>query len=116
MTTAQDLARTLRERSTRRQMQADLRAERLRAQLPQAARLLRERYQAKRVVLFGSLAAGSYTGRSDVDLAVEGMPSQHYFPALAELMVLFCGPVDLVRVEEAVPSLRASIEVEGRTL
>jgi predicted nucleotidyltransferase len=116
MATAQELAQTLRERSAEQQARADLRAQRLRAQLPKAARLLAERYQAKRVVLFGSLAAGTYSEQSDVDLAVEGMPSSTYFSALADLMGIFGGPVDLVRLEEAVPSLRACIEAEGRAL
>lgn len=51
-----------------------------------------------------------------MDLAVEGMPSPLYFSALADLMGLFGGPVDLVRLEEAVPSLRLAIEQEGRVL
>jgi predicted nucleotidyltransferase len=116
MATAQELAQTLRERSAEQQARADRRAQRLRAHLPRAARLLTERYQAKRVVLFGSLAVGTYSERSDVDLAVEGLPSSTYFSALADLMGIFGGPVDLVRLEEAVPSLRDRIRAEGLTL
>jgi predicted nucleotidyltransferase len=116
MVTGQQLAQTLRARSERRLANADARAGRLRALLPQARNLLVERYQASRVVLFGSLAAGGHSEGSDVDLAVEGMPSESYFHALADLMALFRGPVDLVRIEEAVPSLRACIEEEGRSL
>jgi predicted nucleotidyltransferase len=116
MVTAQQLAQTLRARSANRRAKADARAERLRLLLPQARQLLVERYRASRVVLFGSLATGGYSERSDVDLAVFGMPSDRYFHALADLMVLFGGPVDLVRIEEALPSLRSCIEEEGRTL
>ncbi|MBN2576774.1 MAG: nucleotidyltransferase domain-containing protein [Deltaproteobacteria bacterium] len=116
MVTAQDLARTLRARSAERRAAAEARAERLRAGLPRAAKLLAERYHARRVVLFGSLVDGTFSERSDVDLAVEGMPSAPYFDALADLMTLFGGPVDLVRLEEAAPDLRAYIEAEGRTL
>ncbi len=111
--TASELAQTLRRRTANRRAQAEVRAARLRTLLPQARALLTERYQAKRVVLFGSLALGSYSDSSDVDLAVEGMPSASYFHALADLMSLFGVPVDLVRIEEAVPSLRAHIEEEG---
>ncbi len=114
--TASELAQTLRRRSAERHAQAEVREERLRSLFPQARTLLIERYQARRVVLFGSLAIGSYNDRSDVDLAVEGMPSSSYFHALADLMSLFGVPVDLIRVEEAVPSLRAHIEEEGRPL
>jgi uncharacterized protein len=116
MDTAQHLARALRERSAERQARADLRARRLRELLPRAAGLLVDRYQARRVLLFGSLALGGHSERSDVDLAVEGMPASLYFSALADLMALFGGPVDLVRIEEAVPSLRVAIEQEGKTL
>ena len=116
MVTAQDLARTLRARSAERRARAKLRADRLCARLPEAVALLVERHRATRVVLFGSLAEGSYSEHSDVDLAVEGMPSAAYFQALAELMALFGGPVDLVRIEDAAPSLRAHIEEAGRPL
>jgi len=116
MVTAQDLARTLRARSAERRARAKVRADQLCARLPPAAALLVERHGARRVVLFGSLADGTYSEHSDVDLAVEGMPSARYFEALAELMALFGGPVDLVRIEEAGSSLRAHIEEVGRPL
>ena len=114
MVTAQQLAETLRERSAKLRARADARAERLRIQFPQARQILVERYQASRVVLFGSLATGSHSEESDVDLAVVGLPSEVYFHALADLMALFGGPVDLVRIEEAGPSLRACINEQGR--
>ncbi len=116
MVTGQDLAKTLRARSAERRARAERRADGLRARLPEAARLLAERYRAGRVILFGSLADGTYSEDSDVDLAVEGMPPAGYFQALGELMALFGGPVDLVRVEDAAPSLRVYIEREGRPL
>ena len=116
MVTAEQLAETLRARSANQRVRADARAERLRMLLPKARQILVERYLASRVVLFGSLATGGHSERSDVDLAVLGMPSDHYFHALADLMALFGGPVDLVRIEEALPSLRACIEEEGRVL
>jgi len=116
MITAHDLAQTLRVRSAKRHAQAEVRVAGMRERFPEAKRILVERYHADRVVLFGSLATGRYSERSDVDLAVEGMPSASYFRALADLMTLFGGPVDLVRVEEAAPSLRAHIDEEGRPL
>jgi uncharacterized protein len=116
MVTARELAQTLRARSAERRAKAEVRAERLRAQLPKAARILAEKYQASRVLLFGSLAMGTYDEHSDVDLAVEGLPSATYFHALADLMVLFADPVDLVRIEEAMPSLRERIQEEGQPL
>jgi predicted nucleotidyltransferase len=50
-------------------------------------------------------AWGTHDQQSDVDLAVEGLPSAVYFHALADLMDLLAGPVDLVRIEEAMPCL-----------
>jgi predicted nucleotidyltransferase len=116
MVTAQDLARTLRTRSAQRRARAAARALRLRQLLLPAARLLVQRYHANHVLLFGSLADGTFSETSDVDLAVVGMPKGQYFDALADLMRLFGGPVDLVRIEEAPASLRECIEREGQPL
>lgn len=116
MVTAQDLAQTLRMRSKRRHAQAEARVARLRERLLDAKTLLIRKHHAQRVVLFGSLATGTYGENSDIDLAVEAMPAAAYFHALADLMTLFAVPVDLVRLEEAVPSLRAHIEEEGQPL
>ena len=49
-------------------------------------------------------------------LRVEGLPAVEYFAALAGLMDLFGGRVDLVRLEEAGESLRACIREEGKAL
>jgi uncharacterized protein len=92
------------------------RAERLLAHAAEARRLLVDRHGARRVWLFGSLVAGQPTADSDVDLAVEGLPSAAYFNALADLMALFHGPVDPVRLEEASESLRDRVRSEGREL
>ena len=95
---------------------ADTRTKRLLDRLPQAQEILVTRFQARRVWLFGSLATNTATETSDVDLAVERLPESSYFTALATLMELFGGPVDLVRIETANESLRNRIEQEGRVL
>jgi len=95
---------------------ADTRAKRLLDRLPKAQEILVTRFQARRVWLFGSLATNTATETSDVDLAVEQLPESSYFAALAALMELFGGPVDLVRIETADESLRNRIEQEGRVL
>lgn len=73
----------------------------------------------RRVILFGSRARGDAGPRSDVDLAVEGpdLTARDWF-RLADLTeeVDTLLKVDLVRLEEAPPELRARIESEGRTL
>jgi predicted nucleotidyltransferase len=68
------------------------------------------------VLLFGSLAAGRCAPGSDIDLAVEGLAPERYFDALADLMALFEAPVDLVRTEDAAPSLAARLEAEAVVL
>ena len=112
--TAEQIARTLDQRETDRRARARARAEQLLAVLPEAVRLLRQRYGVDHVTLFGSLATGDVREASDVDLAVEGLDPSKYFAALTDLMTLFRVPVDLVRVENAPSTLKARILAEGR--
>lgn len=113
--TASDTANHLRARAAARGHAGARRAARLLAQVPAAAELLRTRYGATEVLLFGSLATGAVTERSDVDLAARGIASADYFAALADLMALFGASVDLVRLEDAPLSLLDRIAAEGRT-
>ncbi|MGM0577589.1 MAG: nucleotidyltransferase family protein [Myxococcota bacterium] len=92
------------------------RARRLSEPLETAAERLRSRYGAREVFLFGSVARGEVRAGSDVDLATRGLAPERYFDALADLMRLFGGPVDLVRLEEAPRSLVERVEAEGKTL
>ncbi len=112
----EDTLAVLRRRERNRRRRAEARAQALRHKLPEAARLLKNEYGASRLVLFGSLASGGVTENSDVDLAVEGLEPELYFPALADLMGLFGTGVDLVRVEHAPPSLAERIQQEGVAL
>ncbi len=80
-------------------------------------RLLKERFGAQRVILFGSLAGqGPWHGRSDIDLAVEGLAPADFFPAYSACRdILPRGlELDLVPLESAYPEMRARIlgEVE----
>jgi uncharacterized protein len=111
-----DTARHLRQRAASAAYLGAERARQLRLRLPAAAALLRDRYGADHVVLFGSLANGACHADSDVDLAVSGLPGDRYFKALADLMEVFAGPVDLVRLEGAPESLRERIAAEGERL
>ena len=52
----------------------------------EAARILKKKYGAKRVVLFGSLARSStFVQASDIDLYAEGIPGTRFFEAEAEI-------------------------------
>lgn len=81
----------------------------------QAAHVLRASFGARRVVLFGSLArGGNVSWRSDVDLAVWGMPADRYFVAVGRLQAIDPAvEVDVVRGEDAPPAPRSVIEADG---
>lgn len=80
-------------------------------------RLLKEGFGARRVILFGSLAGqGAWHGRSDIDLAVEGLAEDDFFCAYSACRDLLPRglELDLVPLERAYPEMRARIlgEVE----
>ena len=65
---------------------------------------------ASRVWLFGSLAKGrTQDKRSDIDLAVEGLPATTHDEALGELRALFRSHVDLIDIDNTSAGLRASV-------
>jgi predicted nucleotidyltransferase len=79
--------------------------------------LLKNRFGARRVILFGSLAGqGVWHSHSDIDLAVEGVDPADFFKAYAACADLLPRglELDLVPLESASPELRARIlgEVE----
>lgn len=61
--------------------------------------LLVNKFQAKKIILFGSLAKGDFHQDSDIDLAVEGINPADYFTALAEVNSLSDRAVDLKPLE-----------------
>ncbi|HHY94935.1 MAG TPA: nucleotidyltransferase domain-containing protein [Firmicutes bacterium] len=80
-----------------------------------AAALLREKFGATRVVVFGSLLReGCFTPWSDVDVAAWNLRPEDTFRAIGTVYEL--DPeieVNLVDVNACSPSLRAIIEAEG---
>lgn len=80
-----------------------------------AACLLRERFSAKRVVVFGSLTHRAWFGiRSDIDLAAWDIPADRFYRAVAAVTDLSPDfAVDLVDPESCRPALRRSIEQDG---
>jgi predicted nucleotidyltransferase len=79
----------------------------------QAAEILKEEFDATRVVLYGSLLNPQlFHLRSDVDLATQEV--KHYFRAVARLLDL--DPeieVNVAPIEDIRPELRALIDREG---
>lgn len=91
--------------------------ERLLEQVQQAATLVKTRFDASRVILFGSLAhAAWFRSDSDVDLAVEGLEGDTYWQAWRLLEELLDRPVDLIAIETAGESLRQAIQRYGMEL
>ena len=84
-------------------------------QVRSAARTLKQRFGAQRVILFGSLAHEAwYAVDSDVDLAVEGLPNDAYWQAWRTIEeIIRDRPVDLIEIETARESLRNAIERSG---
>lgn len=80
-----------------------------------AADLLRERFGARRVLVFGSLVhEGCFTPWSDVDLAAWGLSPEDTFRALGAVQDLDSDiEVNLIDVATCSPSLLAVIEAEG---
>lgn len=81
----------------------------------EAASILKERFGAERVVLFGSLAHRLwFSPASDVDLAVAGLDAHAHLDAIARLEEIEPAlRVDLLRIERCPAALRAKIEDEG---
>jgi predicted nucleotidyltransferase len=80
-----------------------------------AAQLLKDRFQVKRVVVFGSLIhEGSFTRWSDVDLAAWGIPTEQTFQAIGAVLDLDAAiEINLVDVNACKPSLLEVIRREG---
>jgi predicted nucleotidyltransferase len=81
----------------------------------EAAAMLKQRYGATRVVLFGSLAHRAwYHPRSDVDLAVDGIAPETFFRAWTAVEhVIRERAVDLVDIAAASPSVYRSVTEDG---
>jgi len=75
-----------------------------------AARILSAQFGAGKVILFGSLAAGTFAKDSDIDLAVAGLPSKDYWKALVRIEEGHGFEINLVPYEEALDHIRRAID------
>ena len=92
--------------------------ERLLDRVRKAAVVLKTRFGARRVVLFGSLAhAAWFVPDSDVDLAVEGLTGGDYWQAwrLVE-EIIGDRPVDLIEIKMVGESLQRAMQRYGMEL
>jgi predicted nucleotidyltransferase len=80
----------------------------------EVAALLRTRFGARRVVAFGSLVHPDFfSARSDIDLAVSGIPPAAFFKAWAAAGDACPFALDLVDLHDCSPALRRLIMEEG---
>lgn len=111
-----ELARAWRRRDAEEAAVALATSAALRERAIRAAASLAEQFGVGRVILFGSVVRGAATDISDVDLAVEGLPVGRQFAAMACAEAVIGWTVDLVRIEEATPTLLGRIVEEGEVL
>jgi uncharacterized protein len=79
-----------------------------------AATLLKTKFGAQRVVLFGSLAHKAwFVPNSDVDLAVEGLTGDYWQAWRSVEEIIDDRQVDLIEIESASNSLRNAIRRHG---
>lgn len=109
---------TANRRAQKDEAQLDARYARANVVAEQAADFLRTHFTVSKIARFGSLVLRQrFHRRSDIDLAVWGLPAVDYYRAVGQLQAVDAEfSIDLVRVEDAPPSLRATIEQEGAPL
>ena len=109
---------TVRQRGENAQRERAKRRERAWNTAERAAVLLKEKFGAVQVAVFGSLVHGHwFSPTSDIDLSAWGLKDEDYFVAVAKLQDL--SPefrIDLVSMERCKPSLREVIIKEGKLL
>ena len=105
-------------RETQQDRELSLRRDRAWEVARKAAIILKERFGATRVLVFGSLAHRAwFTPRSDIDLCVDGIPVDKFFHAEAEVEALASVfKVDLVDSRECSTELLKQVEEEGLEL
>ena len=113
-----NLPRTAIRRQKENQSELKTRKDRAWKLARQAAKLLREKYNVKRVVVFGSLIhEGCFTKWSDVDIAAWGIPAHLTFRAIGDVLDLDkTQEINLVDVNTCQPSLLTIIELDGADL
>jgi predicted nucleotidyltransferase len=96
-------------------MKTDERRERAWKTARTASRILRDRFGAVRVVVFGSLTRPSgFTQRSDIDLAARGIPSEKFCRAVADATGFSQEfEINLTDIGTCSPNLPEAAEKEG---
>jgi uncharacterized protein len=81
------------------------------------AELLRAKFGATRVIVFGSLVRGNhFDAESDIDMAVEGILPQDYFTAMAAVNEVSHQWVDLKPLESLEPHFLQKVLTMGKSI
>lgn len=70
---------------------------------------------AKAVYVFGSVAEGTDTPDSDLDLAVSGLPPEGFFHAVGEAILAALRPIDVIDLDDRNP-FTEYLEKKGKLL
>jgi uncharacterized protein len=105
-----------RDRRAAQKRQHEQLAQQARQEVGRIVELLVEQYQVQRIILFGSLARDRFVAESDIDLAVEGLPSAPYFEILAQVNQFASRWVDLKRWEDLEPHFQARVLETGEII
>ncbi len=83
--------------------------------LKNVAEILKTRFGARRVMVFGAVAHGAwFTPDSDIDLAVEGLQGRAYWDAWRFVEDAFKDyPIDFIDLESVSPTFAQAIERYG---
>ncbi len=114
--TPQQAAEALVARATQRHAAVEARRLVIRGKLSALADMLRTRYGAQRVMVFGSLAWGGFHAQSDVDVAVEGIASERLWQATTDANEGMPATVELFALESLPQSFRQRVLAEGELL
>lgn len=70
----------------------------------------------KEIILFGSLADGTFNEYSDIDIAISGLSPDKFFEAVVDLPSIVGHKVDLIPLDYASEDLETKIRTEGELL
>ena len=88
----------------------------IRQQVVDEIRSLAQKYEVRKVILFGSRARGDFREKSDIDLAVQGGDFIRFMLDVNEETSTLLS-FDIINLDEEIMSeLRESIEKEGKVI
>ncbi|OQW91350.1 MAG: DNA polymerase subunit beta [Thiotrichaceae bacterium IS1] len=91
-------------------------AKQVKMDLAAIVKVLVQQFGVTHIILFGSLAKGTFKEDSDIDLAVAGIPARQFFAALGAINSQSRVWVDLKPLEDLEPHFRQCVLATGECL